>query len=193
MAMRKKLGIRYFQTNDTLALGRNLLGKFLISSIGNVITSGMIIETESYLGSKDRASHAFDNLRTKRNEPMYLPGGHWYVYLCYGIHYLTNIVSHAKDVPEAVLIRALKPCDGIDTMKKRRRIDSINRLTNGPGSLSQALGITKIISGDPIGKTVWIEDRGVIIPDDQIVASPRIGVAYAKEDALLPYRFRIKN
>ena len=152
----------------------------------------MIIETESYLGSKDRASHAFDNLRTRRNEPMYLTGGHWYVYLCYGIHYLTNIVSHQKDVPEAVLIRALKPCDGIDIMKKRRRVDAINRLTNGPGSLSLALGITKTISGDPIGKTVWVEDRGVIVPDDQILASPRIGVAYAKEDALLPYRFRIK-
>lgn len=190
--MRKKLGIRYFQTDNTLALGKNLLGKFLVSSIGNVITSGMIIETESYLGSKDRASHAFDNLRTKRNDPMYLPGGHWYVYLCYGIHYLTNIVSHQKDVPEAVLIRALKPCDGIDLMKKRRRVDALTRLTNGPGSLSQALGITKTISGDPIGKSVWIEDRGIIVPDDQIIISPRIGVAYAKEDALLPYRFRIK-
>lgn len=191
--MRKKLGIRYFQTNDTLALGRNLLGKFLVSSIGNVITSGMIIETESYLGSKDKASHAFDNLRTKRNEPMYLPGGHWYVYLCYGIHYLTNIVTHQKDIPEAILIRALKPCDGMDLMKKRRRIDAINRLTNGPGSLSQALGITKIISGEPIGKSVWIEDRGVIVPDNQIIASPRIGIAYAKEDASLPYRFRVKH
>lgn len=191
--MRKKLPASYFQTTDTLTLAKNLLGKFLVSSIDNVITSGMIIETEGYLGAIDRASHAFQDRKSKRTAPLYLPGGHWYVYLCYGLHHLINVVAHQKDIPEAVLIRALKPVDGINEMVKRRKIETISRLTSGPGSLCQALGINRKLSGETIGETVWIEDRGVIIPDNQIITSPRIGVAYAKEDALLPYRFRLKN
>lgn len=191
--MRKKLPASYFQTTDTLTLAKNLLGKFLVSSIDNVITSGMIIETEGYLGAIDRASHAFQDRKSNRTAPLYLPGGHWYVYLCYGLHHLINVVAHQKDIPEAVLIRALKPVDGINEMVKRRKIETISRLTSGPGSLCQALGINRKLSGETIGETVWIEDRGVIIPDNQIITSPRIGVAYAKEDALLPYRFRLKN
>jgi DNA-3-methyladenine glycosylase len=189
-----KLNALYFQNTDTLALSKDLLGKFLCSNINGKLTAGMIMETEAYLGADDHASHAFGSHRTKRTEVMYLEGGHLYVYLCYGIHTLLNIVSHQADEPHAILIRALKPEDGIETMLKRRHMIKPNsKLTSGPGALSQALGITTKLTGEPLGKTVWIEDRGIHISKQNIIASPRVGVAYAKEDALLPYRFRIKT
>lgn len=192
--MKKKLPIEFFQNNDTLTISRNLLGKYLVSSIDNKITSGMIVETEGYLGLEDRASHAFSNKRSNRTEILYLPGGHLYVYLCYGIHSLVNIVTQTKDVPHGVLIRALEPCDGTEWMLQRRHMNKIeHKLTSGPGSLSQAMGITTKFSGEPLGKNVWVEDRGVKINVDQIIMSPRVGVGYAKEHALLPYRFQIKD
>lgn len=182
----------YFQSDDTIGISQGLLGKFLVSKCKNQLTSGIIIETEAYLGKDDRACHAFGGRRTKRTEVMYLPGGHWYVYLCYGLHTLLNIVTHKKEEPHAILIRALHPCEGIKTMLKRRgkkKVDS--HLTSGPGSVCKALGIETNLSGEPIGKKVWIEDRGIVIPKSQIIATPRIGVGYAKEHALLPYRFTI--
>lgn len=187
-----KLPAAYFQEEDTLSLSRRLLGKFLVSSIGDQLTSGMIIETEAYLGKKDRACHAFGGRRTKRTEVMYLEGGHWYVYLCYGMHFLLNVVTHRKDEPHAILIRALSPSEGVEYMLQRRGMKQVEKkLTAGPGSVCTALGITTQLSGEPMGKTVWIEDRGVLVTDNQIMESPRIGVAYAQEDALLPYRFRL--
>jgi DNA-3-methyladenine glycosylase len=192
--MKRKLPIKFFQNPDTLHISQNLLGKYLVSSIGNKITSGMIVETEGYLGIDDRASHAFSNRRTNRTEILFLPGGHLYVYLCYGIHSLLNIVTGKKNVPHGILIRAIEPCDGIEWMLERRHMKKINySLTSGPGSLSKAMGITYKLSGEVIGKHVWVEDRGVIISQDQILITPRIGVDYAKEHALLPYRFEIKD
>lgn len=183
----------YFQSDDTLGISQGLLGKFLVSMAGNIKTSGMIIETEAYLGKDDRASHAFGGRRTKRTEVMYLPGGHWYVYLCYGLHSLLNVVTHQKEEPHAILIRAIQPCEGIETMLKRRGKENVDSsLTSGPGSACKALGVGTELSGEKVGKTVWIEDRGVVIPKDQIIATPRIEVAYAKEHALLPYRFTIR-
>jgi DNA-3-methyladenine glycosylase len=190
----KKIAASYFQSDDTLGISQGLLGKFLVSMCGNQRTSGMIIETEAYLGKGDRASHAYGGRRTKRTEVMYLPGGHWYVYLCYGLHCLLNIVTHRKEEPHAILIRAIAPCEGIETMLKRREKAKVDlHLTSGPGSLCKALGIGLELSGEPLGKKVWIEDWGILIPKDQIVASPRIGVSYAKEHALLPYRFNLLN
>lgn len=163
-----------------------------MSTTGNQRTSGVIIETEAYLGKEDRASHAYGGRRTKRTEVMYLNGGHWYVYLCYGLHSLLNVITHRKEEPHAILIRAIVPCEGIDTMLKRRHMEKNNpRLTSGPGSVCQALGIDTKLTGEIMGKTVWIEDRGVVIPKEKIITTPRIGVAYAKEHALLPYRFTI--
>lgn len=182
----------YFQSDDTLGISQGLLGKFLVSMCGNTKTSGMIIETEAYLGKEDRACHAYGGRRTKRTEVMYLPGGHWYVYLCYGLHSLLNVITHKEEEPHAILIRALVPAEGIKTMLQRRNMAKNNpRLTSGPGSVCQALGIKTELSGEMIGKTVWIEDRGVVIPKNEITTTPRIGVAYAKEHALLPYRFTI--
>lgn len=188
--MHKRLLASYFQSDDTLAISQELLGKYLVSMCGNKRTSGMIIETEAYLGVQDRACHAFGGRKTDRTRVMYLPGGHWYVYLCYGIHSLLNIVTHKAGEPHAILIRAIDPCEGIEYMLKRRKMQQLNsKLASGPGSLTKALGIKTNLSGEKIGKTVWIEDRGVMIPKDQILATPRVGVHYAKEHALLPYRF----
>lgn len=182
----------YFEHSDTLVIARDLLGKFLVSSAGGVITSGMIIETEAYLGIHDRASHAFGNRRTKRTEVMYQKGGCLYIYLCYGLHSLLNIITHQEGVPHGILIRAIKPMDGIEIMLKRRNKDRVtSRFTSGPGTVTQALGITTALSGERLGKTVWVEDRGVHIDPSHIQVTPRIGIAYAKEDALLPYRFRV--
>lgn len=188
----KKLNPPFFQNDDTLSIAKSLLGKFLVSNVDNKLTSGMIIETEAYLGEIDRASHAFENRRSKRTEILYLGGGHLYVYLCYGIHALLNIVTQKEDEPHGVLIRAIQPVDGIETMLQRRHMNKQTpQLTSGPGSLTQALGVTTQLTGEPLGKTIWVEDRGIQINPDHIIASPRIGVAYAKEHALLPYRFRI--
>lgn len=192
--MHKRLDDQYFQNPDTLLLSQSLLGKFLVSTIDDKMTSGMIVEVEAYLGAEDRASHAFGRRRTKRTEAMYLPGGHWYVYLCYGIHTLLNVVTHGEEEPHAILIRAIEPCEGIEYMLERRGLNKVEyRLTSGPGAVSAAMGITTKLTGEKIGKAVWIEDRGVQLESDQIVATPRVGVAYAKEDALLPYRYQIKG
>lgn len=187
-----KIKSPFFQNDDTISIAKKLLGKFLVSNVDNKLTSGVIIETEAYLGEIDRASHSFEGRRSKRTEILYLEGGHLYVYLCYGIHALLNIVTQKEGEPHGVLIRALKPIDGIDTMLKRRHLSKLSpQLTSGPGSLTQALGVTTKLSGEALGQTIWVEDRGIKINQNKIIASPRIGVAYAKEDALRPYRFRI--
>jgi len=187
--------VEFFMETDTLHLAKELLGMMLITRFEGVETSGRIVETEAYLGETDRASHAFGGKRTQRTETMYLPGGHAYVYLCYGIHHLFNIVTHQKDVPHAILIRAIEPIEGIEHMLKRRNKAKADfSLTRGPGSLSQALGIRTIHSG------LLLQTAGIIIAEEEstekkeiIELSTRIGVDYAGSDALLPYRFSLKG
>ncbi len=195
--MSSKLPSEYFQNTDTLFLSRNLLGKYLLTSwADNSVTGGMIVETEAYMGAEDKASHAYKNRRTKRTEAMFHDGGICYVYLCYGIHHLFNIVTHKNGTPHAILIRALEPVEGIDIMKKRvpQSKGNSNRYTSGPGLLTKALGITTTHTGKPLtGPHMWLEDRKTSIGDNLIIAGPRIGVDYAKEDALKPWRFYIKN
>lgn len=188
-----KLSLEYYKNRDVIYLSRDLLGKYLFTNIDNELTGGMIIETEAYRAPEDRASHAFGNRRTKRNEVMYQEGGTGYVYQCYGIHYLFNVVTNEAEVPHAILIRAIKPEVGLDVMLRRRNKSKIDKtLCGGPGTVSQALGIDKKHNGLKLnGSTIWIEDRGNVIPAEDIVASPRVGVDYAGEDALLPWRFRI--
>lgn len=190
-----KLPLSFYQQDDALELSRKLLGKYLMTCFNSQLTGGMIVETEAYRGPEDRASHASGHKRTKRNEVMYKAGGVCYVYLCYGLHHLLNVVTHQEDIPHAVLIRAIEPEIGIETMLKRRHKVKIERsLTAGPGALAQALGISQAHNGvSLISSEIWIEDRGVAIPDEDILASPRVGVDYAGEDALLPWRFRLKN
>ena len=185
----KLLPLSFYENPDVLAVAKGLLGKGLFTQINGEITGGMIIETEAYAGIHDRASHAYNNKRTQRTEAMYGPGGHAYVYLCYGIHHLFNVVTNIAGTPHAVLIRALLPPHGIETMKARR---ASKNLTTGPGALSSALGITLEHYGQPLNSpTLWIAD--IDVAPTQIEATPRIGVDYAGPDALLPYRFIAKN
>jgi len=189
------LSTAFYQDEDVLHLSRNLLGKYLLTKIGGKLTGGMIIETEAYRGPEDKASHAFANRRTKRNEAMYQAGGICYVYQCYGLHYLFNVVTNLSEIPHAILIRAIKPEIGIDVMLLRRNKSKVDKtLAGGPGTLSQALGINKSHNGLPLdGPPIWIEDRGVIAKAKEVIAGPRIGVAYAGEHAHLPWRFRLQK
>lgn len=187
------LPLEYYQNDDVLFLSQDLLGKFLLTKIGPTITGGMIIETEAYRAPEDRASHAFGGKRTKRNAVMFHAGGVCYVYQCYGIHALFNIVTNGLDTPHAILIRAIQPLIGVEEMLKRRNKEHVTKtLAGGPGTLTQALGITLEHNGLPLsGPPIWIEDRGIETPIESIVTGPRVGVDYAGEDALLPWRFRL--
>jgi len=174
-------------------IAKELLGKYLFTRFNKILTGGIIIETEAYAGVTDRASHAFGGRRTARTEIMYSNGGTAYVYLCYGIHSLFNVVTNEKDIPHAVLIRAIHPTHGIDEMLRRRKMNEVKKnLSAGPGTVSEALGIHYSNSGLNLnGKEIWIEDKGIQINKKDIIIGKRIGVDYAKEDALLPYRFII--
>jgi DNA-3-methyladenine glycosylase len=188
-----KIPLSYYQHHDVIALSQSLIGKYLFTCLEpeNVVTGGMIIETEAYQGVDDRASHAYNNRRTKRTETMFSAGGTAYVYLCYGMHHMFNIVTNQKDIPHAILIRAIRPETGIDVMLHRRNKEKVvATLTAGPGSLCQALGITRAQDGLALdGNKIWLEDHGISIPSEDIRASPRIGIDYAGEDALKPWRF----
>jgi DNA-3-methyladenine glycosylase len=189
-----KLEPEFYLRNNVLQITQELIGKFLVTNFDNMVTSGMIVEAEAYNGVIDKASHAFNNRRTKRNEVMYAEGGFTYVYLCYGIHHLFNVVTNGKDTPHAILIRAIVPIDGIDTILYRRKQNLNKKITDGPGTLSTALGIKTVHSGISLsGNQIWIEDRGIKFTKKDIVTSPRIGVDYAGEDAKLPYRYRLKE
>jgi DNA-3-methyladenine glycosylase len=187
--------LSFYQQENVLKLSQDLLGKYLFTHIDNYLTGGIIVETEAYRAPEDRASHAYGMRRTKRNAIMYQAGGYSYVYLCYGIHTLFNIITNLADIPHAILIRAIEPKVGIETMLQRRLKTKLDySLTAGPGALTRALGITLAHNGLPLtGSTIWVEDQGVMIKSEEILASPRVGVAYAGQDALLPWRFRIKN
>jgi DNA-3-methyladenine glycosylase len=184
----------YLQT-DVVKIARDLLGKYLCTCFDGEITSGIITETEAYEGASDKASHAYGNRRTNRTEIMFKEGGIAYVYLCYGMYSLFNVVSNTADVPHAVLIRRIKAVDGIEKMKERyKQQDMKNFPLNGPGKLTKALGIHYSHSGiDLQSNQIWIEDRGTELNNKNIITTTRIGIAYAKEDALLPYRFLLNN
>lgn len=183
--------LEYYLQNDVVYISRDLIGKYLFTSIDGNLTGGMITETEAYKGPEDKASHAYSGRRTKRNEVMYHNGGVCYVYLCYGIHCLFNIVTNVKDVPHAILIRAIQPEIGIEHMLKRRKKTALSStLTSGPGSLTQALGINLNHNGENLmGKTIWLEDRGINPFQNSLLATSRVGIDYAGEDAQLPWRF----
>jgi DNA-3-methyladenine glycosylase len=189
-----KLPPEYYQHGDVLFLSRDLIGKFLFTSFQDIVTGGMIIETEAYRGPEDKASHAYAGRRTPRNEAMYLPGGRCYVFRCYGIHNLFNIVTNAAEIPHAILIRAIKPFYGIPEMLKRRGKQKLEpSLSAGPGTLTEALGITLEHNAFSLaGPEIWIEDRGFTVATNEIIIGPRVGIDYAGEDALLPWRFRFK-
>ena len=194
MIMPSKLPVSFYRRDNVTLIAQELLGKVLCTNINGQLTSGIIVETEAYSQS-ERACHAYGGKRTSRTEIFYNDGGLSYVYLCYGIHYLFNIITNQAHTADAVLIRALEPVDGIDVMLQRRGMDKMaHRIAAGPGSVSKALGLDKTHNGvDLTEDNIWVERRGVTYADDQIIASPRVGVDYAGDDALLPWRYRVRD
>ena len=188
-----KLPLNFYHRNDVVQISKDLLGKVLCTNINGQVTKAIITETEAYAGVTDKASHAYGGKRTKRTEPLYAQGGTVYIYLCYGIHHLFNVVTNESETPQAVLIRAGKPLEGFDRMRKRRKKSEVgNILLAGPGSLSKALGITTEFTGtNLLGNQIWIEDHNNSIDIEEIITGPRIGIDYADEDATRPYRFVI--
>lgn len=189
-----KLSNTYFQNDDVVFLAKDLLGKLLVTKIDDEITAGIITETEAYNGRTDKACHAYNNKRTPRTSVMYKSGGLAYVYLCYGIHNLFNIVTNSEGLADAVLIRAVEPLKGHKTMLKRRSLTKIEpRLSSGPGSMSKALGINRTHNGiSLVGEDIWLEHY-TSFEDKDIIQTTRIGIDYAEEDAFLPWRFYVKN
>lgn len=189
-----KLSLDFYQRSNVVKIARELLGKIVFSFVDGKTTAGIITETEAYNGEIDRASHAFGGRRTARTEIMYKAGGTAYVYLCYGIHSLFNVVTNKENIPHAVLIRAIYPVVNFKEMQKRctNTKSPKEKICIGPGTVSQALGIHYSHSGKSLlGKEIWIEETGIKIPANKIISGPRIGVDYAGKDALLPYRFRV--
>jgi DNA-3-methyladenine glycosylase len=184
----------FYLRDDVVAISRELLGKVLCTEIDGQFTSMVITETEAYAGISDKASHAYGDRRTGRTEPMYGPGGVSYVYLCYGIHHLFNVVTNVSGVPHAVLVRAGEPLSGIATMLQRRDKPGVDRtLLAGPGSVARALGITTALTGSSLlDGPIRIENHGLRVDEACIEAGPRVGVDYAGEDAGRPYRFRLE-
>jgi DNA-3-methyladenine glycosylase len=190
-----KLTIDFYNRKNVVQIARDLLGKIVVTNIEGFVTRGRIVETEAYVGITDKASHSYAGKRTSRNEHMYAQAGTAYVYICYGIHQMLNVVTNEREIPDAVLIRAIEPQEGIGTMLVRRgKKKPDNTLTRGPGNVASALGIKKGHSGVNL-----LEDTIYFIADDfklnevDIGCSKRIGVEYAGADALLPYRFYLKG
>lgn len=190
-----KLPFSFYQDTTVNQLAVQLLGKYLYTSVNGEVTGGVIVETEAYNGVEDKASHAYGGRFTDRTKIMYGHGGMSYVYLCYGIHHLFNVVTAPQDTPHAVLIRGLEPVTGLDVMLRRRNMPALKpNLTAGPGALAKALGIDKKLNAKDLGgDEIWIEDNGLIIKAADIVASPRVGVDYAGDHALLPWRYYVKG
>src|SRR5688572_10216408 len=187
-----KLTPDFYQRPNVVTIARELLGKLLVTKLDGKLTSGIICETEAYNGVVDKASHAYGGRRTNRTETMYGSGGTSYIYLCYGIHHLFNVVTNVQEIPHAVLIRGIVPVDGIQEILKRKKLQKEkNRMGIGPGNVSTCLGLHTGLNNTPLsGSKIWIEDRGIKTSAAKIVKGPRVGVDYAGKDALLPYRFQ---
>ncbi|MNV70018.1 3-methyladenine DNA glycosylase [compost metagenome] len=190
-----KLPFSFYQNEDVNDLAIQLLGKRLFTLIDGQLTGGIIVETEAYKGVEDKASHAYGGRYTDRTKVMYENGGLSYVYLCYGIHHLFNVVTAPKETPHAVLIRGLEPLTGVDLMMERRGMSVLKpNITAGPGALAKAMGIGRLLNAkDLTGEEIWIEEAISGWQSAEIVAGPRIGVDYAADHALLPWRYYLKG
>ena len=192
----KKLTLQFYDREDVVQVAKELLGKIVVTNIDNIITSGRIVETEAYLAHIDKASHSYKGKRTARNEHMYAAPGTAYIYICYGIHQMLNVITNKKEIPDAVLIRAIEPIDGITAMLARTGKAILNHtLTKGPGNVGKALGISKKHSGLLLlyNEIVIYEQKEFHLTTEEIGSSKRIGVESAGADGLLPFRFYIKG
>lgn len=195
MSKFKKLPKSFYTRSDVVQIARDLLGKYLVTDINDKITVGKIVETEAYCGATDSACHAHLDRKTQRTKIIFEEGGVAYVYLIYGMYKLFNIVTNEHGKADGVLIRAIEPVEGIETMLERRKMDSIKRnLTAGPGVLTMAMGIELSDYGqDLTANRIWVEDRKEKIEENQIISSARVNIDYAGEDKHLPWRFRLKD
>jgi DNA-3-methyladenine glycosylase len=191
----EKLPKAFYERTDVVAITKELLGKVLVSDFENQLTAGRIVEAEAYNGPYDKAAHSYNNRRTRRTEVMYKSGGVAYIYLCYGIHQMFNIVTNLQDAPNAILIRALEPLAGIDIMLARTKKSKASYdLTRGPGNVAKALGLHTSQSGMSLqSDELYLAYDGIKYEEEKVIATPRVGVDYAAEDALLPYRFIVKD
>ncbi len=191
----KKLPLSFYERKNLFKIAEELIGKIIVTEKNGIITSGRIVELEAYNGVLDKASHAYNGRRSKKNEMMYAEAGVAYMYICYGVHSMFNVITNAKNIPHAILIRAIEPITGIETMLKRRELSSLsNKITSGPGNLCKALGLTKKEDGICLkSEKVFIADDGTNISKSQIHCSPRIGMTSAAEDSFLPYRYYLKG
>ena len=188
----KKLPLSFYDRDDVVQVAKDLIGKVLCTNVDGMVTKGIITESEAYAGVIDKASHAFGGRRTDRTEIMFGNPGRSYVYLCYGVHSLFNVVTSKEGIPHAVLIRGIHPLEGTETIVTRRKTkEPLHKIADGPGKLTKALGIEfrKHNNLDLLGDEVWIEDHSIAVKPEEIEIGPRIGIDYAGEDALLPYRF----
>ncbi|MDF2193051.1 DNA-3-methyladenine glycosylase [Paraflavitalea sp. CAU 1676] len=191
----KKLEQDFYDRSDVLKISKELLGKVLVTKFGQRLTAGRIVETEAYAGEIDRASHAWGGRRTNRTEVMYGAGGTAYVYLCYGIHQMFNVVTNQQGIPHAILVRAAEPLEGIDIMLERTGKKQLDfTLTKGPGNVGKAFGFhTRHTGLSLLRDELFIADDGYLVKKADLLATPRIGVDYAGDDAALPYRFIIRD
>ena len=188
---------REFYLDNPRVVAKNLIGKELVRNLNGQLIVSRIVETEAYGGIEDKGSHAFGNKRTKRTEPMFQIGGTIYVYLIYGMYHLLNVVTGPVGDPNAVLMRAVEPIQGIGFIKSNRNIKSnkVYDLTNGPGKLTQGLTIDMtfnkrdIVSGDAL----YIREGSIKISVDDIIETPRINIDYAQEYKDKPWRYSLKN
>lgn len=192
--MAVKLPRDFYTRANVLTVARDLLGKLLVvPAHDGTRVSGLIVEAEAYRGPRDRAAHSYGGRRTKRTETMYGVGGTAYVFFVYGMYNQFNVVTNAKDIPHAILIRALEPVEGIELMRKRRHRHGDHNLTNGPGKLCIAMNIDrKLDAADLLGNRVWLEE-GIGVRRSSIASGPRIGIDYAEEWKDKPWRFWING
>jgi DNA-3-methyladenine glycosylase len=192
-----KLGREFYTRSDTLRVARELLGKRLVvhGATAGERVSGIIVETEAYMGPEDKGAHSYNNRRTQRTEIMFAPGGAAYVYFIYGMYYQFNVVTNRVDIPHAVLVRAAEPEEGIELMRERRSGRKETELASGPGKLCVAFGIDRSYNGADLttSERVWIEDAGRRLKPLEISCGPRIGIDYAEEFVASPWRFWIKD
>ena len=190
-----KLPLSFYQRDDAVLVARELLGKHVYTNIDGQLTGGLIVETEAYQGPEDRGSHAYNNRRTPRNETMFSAGGVVYMYICYGIHDMLNIVTGTEGSSHAVLIRAVEPRIGVDIMRERRNVFNEDaRLCRGPGALAKALGLVKSHNGiSLLDDKIWIEDKGVTIEENDIIASARVGMNFDGPYKTIPWRFYVRG
>ncbi|MGN6339901.1 MAG: DNA-3-methyladenine glycosylase [Ginsengibacter sp.] len=191
----KKVPLSFYQRKDVVQIARELLGKIVVTRFDENITSGRIVETEAYVAITDKASHSFGGRRTPRNEHMYSPAGTAYIYICYGMHQMLNIVTNEKEIPDAVLIRAIEPLEGVTIMAARTgKKEKDATITRGPGNVGKALGIFKHHSGlFLLDDEIYLLDDNINFGDEQVGVSKRIGVESAGADSQLPYRFYVKG